>query len=213
MSAGGAQSPDPPDPPDPSDRTAIQDCMVDNFCWGCGADNPDGLHLKSYRDGDIVVAEWWPSPAHAAGPRHFVNGGIIATLLDCHGVSTAIADAYRREHRELGSDPEIWCATAAMTVEYLRPPRSTRRCRSLRGSWRSTGGTPRSSARSRPGRSSGRGLRCGRCAYRGSGVTARVLPACSHAIPTSSSLTAHSCRAAPSSRAASLGVAGAHLTQ
>jgi acyl-coenzyme A thioesterase PaaI-like protein len=121
VSAGGAQSPDPPDPPDPSDRTAIQDRMVDNFCWGCGADNPDGLHLKSYRDGDIVVAEWWPSPAHAAGPRHFVNGGIIATLLDCHGVSTAIADAYRREHRELGSDPEIWCATAAMTVEYLRP--------------------------------------------------------------------------------------------
>ncbi len=57
----------------------------------------------------------------AAGPRHILNGGIIATLLDCHGVSTAVADAYRRESRDIGSEPEIWYATASMSVEYLRP--------------------------------------------------------------------------------------------
>ena len=100
---------------------AIQDQMHDNFCWGCGADNPDGLHLKSAWEEDVAVARWTPSTAHAAGPRHVLNGGIIATVLDCHGVCTAIADAYRREDRPIGADPYIWFATTSMAVEYLRP--------------------------------------------------------------------------------------------
>lgn len=105
----------------PGNRSAFQDQMRDNYCWGCGADNPDGLQLKSYWDGDGAVALWQPHREHAAGPRHILNGGVIATLLDCLGVGTAIADAYRREQRPIGSDPEIWYATASMTVEYLRP--------------------------------------------------------------------------------------------
>ena len=100
---------------------AIQDQLHDNFCWGCGADNPDGLQLKSSWDGTVATATWTPDAVHAAGPRHLLNGGIIATVLDCHGVCTAIADAYEREARPIGSEPEIWCATASMTVEYLRP--------------------------------------------------------------------------------------------
>jgi len=100
---------------------AFQDQINGNYCWGCGADNPQGLHLKSYRDGDLAVAQWTPSDEFAAGPRHFLNGGIIATLLDCHGVCTAIAEAYQREGRGIGEDPEIWLATTFMSVEYLRP--------------------------------------------------------------------------------------------
>lgn len=100
---------------------AFQDQILDNYCWGCGADNPTGLHLKSYWDGELAVAEWTPRAEFAAGPRHVLNGGIIATLLDCHGVCTAIADAYRREQREIGSDPEIWHATVSLSVDYLRP--------------------------------------------------------------------------------------------
>ena len=105
----------------PADAVAFQDQMNDNYCWGCGADNPHGLQLKSHWDGDTAVAEWRPSPVHAAGPRHILNGGIIATLLDCHGICTAIAARYRVEKREIGSLPDLWCATASMTVEYLRP--------------------------------------------------------------------------------------------
>jgi acyl-coenzyme A thioesterase PaaI-like protein len=95
--------------------------MLDNYCWGCGADNDSGLGLKSEWDGDRVTAAWTPRPEHAAGPRHLVNGGIIATLLDCHGVCTAVADAYRRDGREIGTDPEIWYATASIKVDYMRP--------------------------------------------------------------------------------------------
>jgi acyl-coenzyme A thioesterase PaaI-like protein len=100
---------------------AFQDKMVGNYCWGCGADNPAGLQLKSYWDGSVAVARWRPGPEYAAGPRHVLNGGIIATLLDCHGVCSAIAHTYRKENRTIGSEPDIWCATASMTVEYLRP--------------------------------------------------------------------------------------------
>jgi len=95
--------------------------MLDNYCWGCGADNDAGLRLKSEWDGGGATATWTPRPEHAAGPRHLVNGGIIATVLDCHGVCTAVADAYRRDGREIGTDPEIWYATASMKVDYMRP--------------------------------------------------------------------------------------------
>jgi acyl-coenzyme A thioesterase PaaI-like protein len=100
---------------------AFQDQLRDNWCWGCGADNPDGLHLKSAWEGGVAVARWTASPAHAAGPRHVLNGGIIATVLDCHGVCTAIADAYRREGRPIGSEPDMWFATTSTEVDYLRP--------------------------------------------------------------------------------------------
>ena len=95
--------------------------MAENYCWGCGAENPAGLQLKSYWDGELAVAEWSPSSDYAAGPRHVLNGGIIATLLDCHGVCTAIANAYQREKRAIGTEPDIWYATASMSVDYLRP--------------------------------------------------------------------------------------------
>jgi acyl-coenzyme A thioesterase PaaI-like protein len=106
-----------------NEESAFQDQMHDNFCWGCGADNPDGLQLKSRWEGDDAVATWRPQPAHAAGPRHFLNGGVIATLLDCHAVCTAIASAYARGGRAIGSEPELWYATASMTIEYERPCR------------------------------------------------------------------------------------------
>ena len=100
---------------------SIQDQMTANHCWGCGADNPDGLQLKSFWDGQTATATFAPAPVFAAGPVHVLNGGIIATLLDCHGVCTAIARAYDDEGRPLGSEPEIWHATTSMTVHYLRP--------------------------------------------------------------------------------------------
>jgi acyl-coenzyme A thioesterase PaaI-like protein len=99
----------------------IQDSLRDNWCWGCGSDNPEGLHLKSYWDGQLAVAHFTPDTKFAAGPRHVLNGGLIATLLDCHGVCTAMARTYDDEGRAIGSQPELWRATTAMTVEYLRP--------------------------------------------------------------------------------------------
>ena len=67
------------------------------------------------------MARFTPEPYHCAGPRHFVNGGILATLVDCHGVCTAAAFAYRDQGREIGSQPDLIYATSRLTLEYLRP--------------------------------------------------------------------------------------------
>jgi acyl-coenzyme A thioesterase PaaI-like protein len=100
---------------------AFQDQIPANFCYGCGPGNPVGLHIRSIWAGDEALCVFQPAPYHAAGPRHILNGGIIATLIDCHAVCTAIAHTYRAESRAIGSAPEIWYATASLAVRYLRP--------------------------------------------------------------------------------------------
>jgi acyl-coenzyme A thioesterase PaaI-like protein len=104
-----------------TDRPAIQDLVPHNNCWGCGPRNKGGLQIKSYVQGNETICNWQPGPPYFAGPEHVLNGGIIATLLDCHGVCTAIADCYRREGREIGTPPDIWCVTAALDIKFLRP--------------------------------------------------------------------------------------------
>ena len=55
----------------------------DSVCYGCGPANPRGLHIRSFPDGDEVVADFQPEPHHHAFDN-VLNGGIIGTLLDCH---------------------------------------------------------------------------------------------------------------------------------
>ena len=92
-----------------------------NGCWGCGPANPHGLRIRSAWEGEESVCHFTPSPWHNAGPPDVVNGGILATLIDCHAVCTAIADRYRLAGRPIGSAPAIWCATGRLEVSYLRP--------------------------------------------------------------------------------------------
>ena len=100
---------------------AFQDQIPDNLCYGCGPSNHDGLRIKSFWEGDESICVYQPERFHSAGPPQFLNGGIIATLIDCHSVGTAIANAYRMENRPIGSAPHIWCVTVNLNVTYLRP--------------------------------------------------------------------------------------------
>lgn len=100
---------------------ALQDLIPGNHCFGCGPRNKLGLQLKSYSEGDRCVARFMPSPQHNAGPEIWLNGGIIATVIDCHSIFTAIAEIYRREERAVGSEPHIWCVTGSLSVRYLKP--------------------------------------------------------------------------------------------
>ncbi|MFO7544862.1 MAG: hotdog domain-containing protein [Trueperaceae bacterium] len=102
-------------------EVAFQDAIEHNHCWGCGPNNPAGLRLKSKWHGDVAVAHFTPADHHTAAPTHVVNGGILATAVDCHAVCTAMADAYRQEERPLGEAPGIWYATGKLQLEYLRP--------------------------------------------------------------------------------------------
>lgn len=98
---------------------SFQDEIPDNLCWGCGPGNQHGLQLRSFWDGNESVCDWTPQPHHMAGPPGILNGGIIATVIDCHTVCTAIADAYRREERPIGSAPHVWYATGSLSLRYL----------------------------------------------------------------------------------------------
>jgi len=101
---------------------AFQDYYPDDssYCYGCGRLNEKGLQIKSYWDGDQSVAHFVPRPEHMAIPG-YVYGGLLASLIDCHGTGTAAAATARAEGRELGSDPSIRFVTGSLKVDYLRP--------------------------------------------------------------------------------------------
>lgn len=105
------------------EQRAFQDQLAEvgfEHCWGCGSRNEHGLQIKSYWDGDEGVCTWQPQPYHQAWPG-IVNGGIIATIMDCHCASTATAAAYRAENRAMTTLPIIPIVTASLRISYLRP--------------------------------------------------------------------------------------------
>ncbi|MBZ0285758.1 MAG: PaaI family thioesterase [Anaerolineae bacterium] len=103
---------------------ALQDiCWPQGMCYGCGASNPDGLHLKSYwsEDGQFVVATFTPQAKFTSGLRGALYGGIIASLIDCHSNWTAMAFGYKAEGRDPGTQPVIMSVTGSLSVKYLKP--------------------------------------------------------------------------------------------
>ncbi len=101
-------------------QTYFQDFMPGNICFGCGRDNHFGLQISSYWDGEEAVCIW-NSEAKYQGWKGILNGGIMATLIDCHCMGTAMAAAYKAENRSLDSEPEYRYATGTMNIKYLKP--------------------------------------------------------------------------------------------
>lgn len=50
-------------------------------CFGCSPDNPIGLHLEFFEDGDDVVSSWRPENNYQ-GWIDTMHGGILSTLID-----------------------------------------------------------------------------------------------------------------------------------
>ena len=105
-----------------NDAKAFQDYYPEELshCYGCGRLNEPGYQLKSRWDGDESVASFTPQTYHIAIPG-YVYGGLIASLIDCHGTGTAAAAAYRAAGRAMDTLPALRFVTAALQVEYLRP--------------------------------------------------------------------------------------------
>ena len=100
--------------------TSIQERLYpETTCFGCGLANPRGLHLRSYAQGDVVVATFTPWPEHDNG-LGYLNGGIIATLLDCHSGAAVLHVADLRGW-EAFPGAAIAFVTAGLDVRYLRP--------------------------------------------------------------------------------------------
>lgn len=71
--------------------------MHSNTCWGCGAANPQGLRIESRWEGEEAVCTWQGQPHHNAGRDNVMNGGILASLIDCHAMCAAVDAMYARE--------------------------------------------------------------------------------------------------------------------
>jgi acyl-coenzyme A thioesterase PaaI-like protein len=111
-----------PDANSPQENKAFQDYYPENVahCYGCGRLNADGLQIKTYWDGEESVTRYRPRAYHTAIPG-FVYGGVLASLIDCHGTGTAAAAAYRAEGRAMDSEPAFRYVTASLHVDYLKP--------------------------------------------------------------------------------------------
>ena len=50
-------------------------------CFGCAPDNPIGLHMEFFEEGDNILCFWRPQD-HFEGWVGVLHGGIISTLID-----------------------------------------------------------------------------------------------------------------------------------
>ena len=96
----------------PSDLATPTVDEIAAHCFGCGADNPQGLHLTfTLNTADpahpTAIAIVNLTELHQGPPGH-IHGGIIATLCD---------EAMSKLNRPLG----LLAMTRHMEVDYLRP--------------------------------------------------------------------------------------------
>ncbi|MGC4378401.1 PaaI family thioesterase [Fictibacillus sp. Mic-4] len=102
---------------------AIQDEYPDDFAWcyGCGRLNEKGHHIRTGWQGEHTVTIYTPEPEHTALPG-FVYGGVIASLIDCHGTGSAALALHRKNGHEPGDGAEPpRFVTASLKVDFLKP--------------------------------------------------------------------------------------------
>jgi len=80
-----------------------------NYCFACGPDNPDGMHLEFTLDEErrTFVCHFTLDKRYTGPPGH-CHGGIIATILD---------DAMGKVNKLR----DVIAVTKEMTVEYIKP--------------------------------------------------------------------------------------------
>jgi acyl-coenzyme A thioesterase PaaI-like protein len=103
-----------------SGQLSIQERLFPTLrCFGCGPANPKGLRLRSFPAEGWVVARFAPWPEHDNG-LGYLNGGIIATVLDCHSAAVVLLEAERHNWTAPAGVPLPY-VTAGLDLRYLRP--------------------------------------------------------------------------------------------
>ncbi len=98
------------------DKSVQLEYAPNSICFGCGPANADGLRIESHRIDNGLVMEYLPNDSHQAFPG-MINGGIIGTLLDCHGNWTAAVGLM--DKNRLSEPP---CTVTASYSVILRRP-------------------------------------------------------------------------------------------
>ncbi|MEN8223472.1 MAG: PaaI family thioesterase [Acidobacteriota bacterium] len=85
----------------------MEEVKDDNRCFACGKDNPIGLKLDFYIDGDYTVSNL-NFQKNYDGWKGMVHGGILSTVLDEIMVKSA-------------NNRGFTCVTAELNVRYKKP--------------------------------------------------------------------------------------------
>ena len=93
----------------PGHEPTRQQKILRNLCFGCGKDNPHGMHLKFFyhEESESFIARFKLAQRYWGPPKH-AHGGIIATILD-----EAMGKVNKLKH--------VIALTREMTIEYLKP--------------------------------------------------------------------------------------------
>lgn len=79
-------------------------------CFACGVENPYGLQIHFYDNGEDEVRADYTVPEHFQGYPGIVHGGILATILD-ELVGRAV----------MAEDSNYFMVSAKLTVRYRNP--------------------------------------------------------------------------------------------
>ncbi len=95
-----------------------RDLFPGNVCFGCGADNPQGLHIEIFQgeeNKDRLLGIFKPTP-HMIGFPGITHGGVIYSALDCLGawVPTILRKATKA----------IWILRSASMTYHKAAPES-----------------------------------------------------------------------------------------
>ncbi|WP_342440535.1 PaaI family thioesterase [Lysinibacillus sp. FSL K6-0057] len=102
---------------------AIQDIYPDDiaWCYGCGRLNDDGHHLRTGWLEEKTITIYTPESKYMGIPG-FIYGGLIASLIDCHGTGSAALALHRKNGHEIGDGAEPpRFVTANLNVDFLKP--------------------------------------------------------------------------------------------
>lgn len=95
-------------------RALNEEFLPGNTCFGCGPDNPDGLHIKIFRDpvhADRLIGSF-TAREELTGFPHIVHGGVQFTALDCMAGWSALMLRAPERHMPL---------TTSASMSFRRP--------------------------------------------------------------------------------------------
>ncbi len=106
-----------------TNNEAFQDYYPDDYshCYGCGRLNEHGHQIKSYWDGNESICHFLPKEYHTGGKKDILYGGLVASLMDCHGAGTAAAAKVKDQGIEIKKGEMPRFVTASLKVDYLAP--------------------------------------------------------------------------------------------
>ncbi len=101
---------------------AIQDYYEDEFsvCYGCGRLNKEGHQLKTFLFGNETISKHTPDKNKTAIDG-IVYGGLLASLIDCHGTGSASIFYAKENGITLKQYNAPRFVTGNLNVSYLKP--------------------------------------------------------------------------------------------